>query len=108
MSTKDGRPLLNTAQPPRPGDDELVAELQKYFSTLTHTELGPDDDYFTLGLVASLQALQIVTHVEQTYGITVDVADLDLDNFRTAARVAGFVTAKRGEQGGRAGGGATQ
>lgn len=106
MSTKEGRPPLDTAQPPRPGDDDLVAELQKYFSSLTRTELGPDDDYFALGLVASLQALQIVTHVERTYGITVDVADLDLDNFRTAARVAGFVAAKRGAHGGPAGGAA--
>ncbi|MEV7871680.1 acyl carrier protein [Streptomyces sp. NPDC088124] len=85
-------------------NDELVVELRTYFSSLTDTELGPDDDYFALGLVASLQALQIVTYVERTYGITVEVEDLDLDNFRTAARVSGFVRRKRGE---RPGGGAS-
>ncbi|MFC9430545.1 acyl carrier protein [Streptomyces sp. NPDC056987] len=94
--------ISDVAAPGR--NDELVDELRKYFSSLTGTELGPDDDYFALGLVASLQALQIVTYVERTYGITVEVEDLDLDNFRTAARVAGFVRLKGGE---RAGGGAS-
>ncbi|MFE2939977.1 acyl carrier protein [Streptomyces sp. NPDC059255] len=94
--------ISDVAAPGR--NDEFVVELRKYFSSLTDTELGPDDDYFALGLVASLQALQIVTYVERTYEITVEVEDLDLDNFRTAARVAGFVRRKRGE---RTGGGAS-
>lgn len=66
-----------------------------YFSSITATTLRPDDDIFELGLVNSLRALEIVAHVERTFGLEVDVEDLELDNFRTAARVAAFVTKKR-------------
>lgn len=82
--------LSETSAPP-----ELVEQLRVYFSALTATPLRPDDDIFELGLVNSLRALEIVAHVEQTFDLEVDVDDLELDNFRTAARVAAFVTKKR-------------
>ncbi|QDP83208.1 acyl carrier protein [Nocardia otitidiscaviarum] len=63
---------------------------------MAEIELSPDDDIFALGLVNSLRALEIVVHVEKTYGITVEVEDLELDNFRSAARAAAFVERKRG------------
>lgn len=78
--------------------DGLIEQLRQYLSSITSTELGPDDDYFTLGLVSSLRALEIVTYIEGTHGVVVDVEDLDLDNFRTAARVAGFIRRKRSEK----------
>ncbi|WP_245568543.1 acyl carrier protein [Nocardia concava] len=75
---------------------ELTKELLGYFGSMAEIELSPDDDIFALGLVNSLRALEIVVHVESTYGITVEVDDLELDNFRSAARAADFVTRKRG------------
>lgn len=75
---------------------ELVEQLRAYFSAMTATPLRPDDDIFELGLVNSLRALEIVAHIERTFALEVDVDDLELDNFRTAARVAAFVTKKRG------------
>ncbi len=74
---------------------ELTAELLDYFGSMATVELSADDDIFALGLVNSLRALEIVVHVEQTYGISVEVDDLELDNFRTAARAAAFVARKR-------------
>ena len=78
---------------------ELVEELRAYFGSIAAAELGSDDDIFALGLVNSLRALEIVVHVEQTYGISVDVEDLDLDNFRTAARAAAYVERKQSGNG---------
>lgn len=63
---------------------------------MTGTEVRPEDDIFALGLVNSLRALEIVAYVERTFALTVEVEDLDLDNFRTAGRLAGFVTRKIG------------
>lgn len=74
---------------------ELAEELRAYFGSIAAAELGSDDDIFELGLVNSLRALEIVVHVEQTYGISVEVEDLDLGNFRTAARAAAFIERKR-------------
>jgi methoxymalonate biosynthesis acyl carrier protein len=83
-----------------PGDlesqDAVHEHLMGYFTSITGTEIGPDDDYFALGLIDSLRSLEIVVHVESTFGISVDVEDLDLDNFRTVSRVTGFVMRKRG------------
>ncbi|QLY28170.1 acyl carrier protein [Nocardia huaxiensis] len=75
---------------------ELTKELLTYFGSMAEIELSPDDDIFALGLVNSLRALEIVVHIENTYGIAVEVDDLELDNFRSAARAAAFVERKRG------------
>ncbi|WP_103349319.1 acyl carrier protein [Amycolatopsis sp. CA-128772] len=79
-----------------PTAEAILAGLSGFFATATAGNTpGPDEDYFALGLVNSLLALELVAHVERRYGIDVDVADLDLDNFRTMNRVAGFVLRKR-------------
>ncbi|MBY8849393.1 acyl carrier protein [Saccharothrix sp. MB29] len=65
-----------------------------FASVLPEIDLEPDQDYFALGLVNSLLALELVTRVEKEFGIEVDVEDLDLDNFRTMDRIAAFVRGK--------------
>lgn len=76
--------------------EEILADLEGFFATATTGDTpGPDEDYFALGLVNSLLALELVAHVERRYGIEVGLADLDLDNFRTLNRVAEFVRRKR-------------
>jgi acyl carrier protein len=80
--------------------DELVERLRQHFSAMTSTDLRPDDDFFALGLVNSLRALEIVAYIERTFTIAIDVDDLDLDNFRTAAAAAAFVSRKRAARSG--------
>ncbi|MFI9005603.1 acyl carrier protein [Actinosynnema sp. NPDC053489] len=78
-------------------DDQgaIVERIRAFFtSALPESALEPDDDYFALGLVNSLLALELVTHVEKAFAIRVDVEDLDLDNFRTMRRIAAFVRGK--------------
>ncbi|MEV6441230.1 acyl carrier protein [Amycolatopsis sp. NPDC051716] len=76
--------------------EEILAELTGFFATATAGNTpGPDEDYFALGLVNSLLALELVAYVERRFGIEVAVADLDLDNFRTMNRVTAFVLRKR-------------
>ncbi|WP_410667667.1 acyl carrier protein [Amycolatopsis sp. cmx-4-68] len=76
--------------------EEILVELNGFFAKATAGNTpGPDEDYFALGLVNSLLALELVAHVERRFGIEVGVADLDLDNFRTMNRVTDFVRRKR-------------
>jgi methoxymalonate biosynthesis acyl carrier protein len=58
--------------------------------------LADDDDIFAAGFVNSLFAMELVTFVEGTYGITIESEDLDLDNFRTVSRIAALVARKAG------------
>ncbi|MEU3554360.1 acyl carrier protein [Streptomyces fragilis] len=75
---------------------ETTEEITRFLSAALRRAVGPDDDYFTLGLVDSLFALELVTYVEVTFSLTVEVEDLDLDSFRTARRITEFVHRKTG------------
>lgn len=44
---------------------------------------GDGDNFFELGLVSSLFAMELVTHLEQTYSLRFADDDLDLTNFRS-------------------------
>jgi methoxymalonate biosynthesis acyl carrier protein len=78
------------------GSDGIVEELRNFFSGVTAgNPPAPDEDYFALGPVSSLMALEQVTFAEQRFGIAVQVEDPDLDEFRTMSRTAEFVRRKR-------------
>jgi methoxymalonate biosynthesis acyl carrier protein len=57
--------------------------------------VSDDHDFFASGFVNSLFALQLVTFVERTFGVTIESEDLDLDNFRTVNAIVGLVARKR-------------
>lgn len=73
---------------------ELTAQLLRQFRLITGVEIGPDDDYFAMGLVTPLRALEIVALLERTFDFEVHTDDLHPDNFRTVHRTAAFVVRK--------------
>lgn len=76
--------------------NEITDQVTEFLTQALRRPVEPDDDYFALGLADSLFALELVTFVEERFAVTVEVEDLDLDSFRTAARIARFVRAKKG------------
>lgn len=58
-------------------------------------QLADGEDIFALGFVNSLLAMQLVQFVESEFGIEVEDADLDLDNFRTVDAIAALVARKQ-------------
>ncbi|WP_030669506.1 acyl carrier protein [Streptomyces sp. NRRL B-1347] len=91
MDTSNGTDAVDRAA--------VTEELRAYLSGALGREPGQDDDYFALGLVTSLFAIELVNFVEQRYGIEVTVDDLDLDHFRTLGRLREFVLAKTASRG---------
>ncbi|MET8652067.1 acyl carrier protein [Nocardia aurea] len=73
---------------------ELTAQLLRQLRLITGVEIGADDDYFEMGLVTPLRALEIVALLERTFDFEVNTDDLDPDNFRTVHRTAAFVVRK--------------
>ncbi|MEM7352907.1 MAG: acyl carrier protein [Acidobacteriota bacterium] len=65
--------------------------LSRYFR---NHELQDDEDIFALGFVNSLLAMQLIAFVEKEFSITVDDADLDLDNFRTIDAIDALIERK--------------
>lgn len=51
-------------------------------------------DLIDTGLVDSLTFVEFLAQLEQEFGIHVSLDDLELDHFRSIARIAGFVATK--------------
>ena len=58
-------------------------------------DLRDDEDIFATGFVNSMFAMQLVQFVEQTFEITCESEDLEIDNFRSIDALAAFVERKR-------------
>ncbi|MFG1780487.1 acyl carrier protein [Micromonospora sp. NPDC049051] len=72
----------------------VARELHDFIAPALSGPIGPDEDYFALGLLNSLFAIELVVFVEERFGLEVEVADLDLGHFRTISRLTDFVLAK--------------
>lgn len=56
-------------------------------------------DLFDAGALDSMAFVELLAHLEREFGIAVSLQDLEMDNFRTIERIAGFVAARRGSGG---------
>ncbi len=77
-----------------------VAEtLQRQITTLFSDKLNVEvpsveTDLIETGLVDSLAFVEFLAHLETEFGIRVSLEDLELEHFRTIARIAGFIATK--------------
>ncbi|UCF67666.1 MAG: acyl carrier protein [Acidobacteriota bacterium] len=53
-----------------------------------------DSDLIDTGLLDSLSLVEMLTHLEQRFGIPVDLGSLELDNLRTISRIGDFVASE--------------
>jgi acyl carrier protein len=58
-------------------------------------ELRDDEDFFALGFVNSLFAMQLVMFLEKEFGIRVENNDLDMDNFKSIIAIVNLVQTKQ-------------
>jgi methoxymalonate biosynthesis acyl carrier protein len=77
--------------------DQTQLKIKEFLSRFfKNHDLKPEEDIFSLGFVNSLLAMQLVAFVEKEFGVHVEDADLDLDNFRTVSSIASLVERKQG------------
>jgi methoxymalonate biosynthesis acyl carrier protein len=83
-----------------PKDESGIRETVKRFilSSVHIAKIGDDDNLFEEGIVNSLFAVQLMTFVEKTFGIEVEMDDLDIENFKSLNATTGFVLRKTGRQ----------
>jgi methoxymalonate biosynthesis acyl carrier protein len=74
-------------------EQKIKEFLSRFFKS---HDLQSEEDIFALGFVNSLLAMQLVAFVEKEFGVRVEDADLDLDNFRSIRAIAGLVERKSG------------
>lgn len=73
-----------------------AAEIEELIRNVA-PDVGPVDhgaDLIEAEVIDSLGIVQLISFLEEKYGITIDDDDLDPENFRSVARIATFVEAK--------------
>jgi acyl carrier protein len=60
------------------------------------TELSPDQPLLESGIMTSFGIVELVTYLEQTFGITIDDHDVVPENFQTVRTITQMVKTKRG------------
>lgn len=58
-----------------------------------------DTDLFETGILDSLSFVTFLVHLEEAFGLTTSIDDLEFDNFRSISRMAEFIAARNGGQG---------
>lgn len=71
--------------------EDVEKALLDHLADRLGTSVAGDQDIFEAGLVTSMFAMELVVHLERTYGIAVAGPELRLDNFRTPRNMAALV-----------------
>ena len=76
-------------------DRGLADRVARIFPDALHLDPPDfDSDLFDTGVLDSLAFVELLLRLEQDFGVAVSVDDLELENFRTIARIAEFVEAR--------------
>jgi methoxymalonate biosynthesis acyl carrier protein len=62
------------------------------------SELESDTKLYDSAIVSSLRLIELLSHVESTFGITVRAEELVEDNFRDIGTLASFVRTRIGDR----------
>lgn len=70
----------------------IQEQLIKLFRDQFHLDVpSVDTDLLETGLLDSLHFVELLLHLEQDFGMKVDAAALDLDQFRSIASIAAYL-----------------
>ncbi|MCN9244087.1 acyl carrier protein [Streptomyces sp. RY43-2] len=74
-----------------PDADAVAKEVLRFLETKTKRSWEPEQDLFASGGLSSLFAMELVVHLEKSFGVAIRGADLRLDNFRTVQAMTALV-----------------
>ena len=70
----------------------VYQKLTELFAKKLNLEVSSvDTDLVETGLLDSLALIELLAQLEETFGVSVSTDDLELENFRSIASMAGFV-----------------
>jgi acyl carrier protein len=72
----------------------MELRVHRIFVDRLELEVDPETDMIDSGILDSVAFVQLLVGLEQEFGVTVDVAALELDDFRSISRIAQFVAGK--------------
>ena len=70
----------------------IYQKLTELFARKLDLEVSSvDTDLVGNGVLDSLALVELLAQLEETFGVTISIEDLELENFRSIASIAGFV-----------------
>jgi acyl carrier protein len=72
--------------------DRLIIFLKKFFKA---DKVEEDSNIFEMGYVNSLFAMQFVMFIEKEFCVTLEPADLDMENFSTINKMVDLIQKKK-------------
>jgi D-alanine--poly(phosphoribitol) ligase subunit 2 len=73
----------------------LADRIGRIVSDTLHLEVpSADVDLFETGVLDSLAFVELLLQLEREFGVSVTLDELEVDNFRSIERIAGFVEAR--------------
>lgn len=77
------------------GDTLLHDRITRLFATALNLDVpSADTDLFETGALDSLALVELLLQLEQQFGVTTSVEDLDVQNFSSIRHIAAFVAAQ--------------
>lgn len=78
----------------------LYDQIGVLFSETLNIEVpSTETDLVDAGVLDSLAFVELLWHLERTFGLKVSTDSLEIDNFRSIARIADFITSQNGRNG---------
>jgi methoxymalonate biosynthesis acyl carrier protein len=75
-----------------PASPDLHERIAAIFAAALNMEVpSADTDLFEAGLLDSLAFIELLLQLEREFGVATSLEDLEVDNFRSIARIAIFV-----------------
>ncbi len=73
---------------------EIVARIRRILRERVNVDVpDADTDLLDTGLLDSMTLVELLAELEKEFGIPIDIAELELDDLRTVARIGAFVAA---------------
>ena len=73
----------------------METDIIHYIQTEIHPgadlPLAPADDLLTTGTLGSMDMMRVIQHLETTYAVKVEPAEMTIDNFMTVSAMADMV-----------------
>ncbi|MFE0174038.1 acyl carrier protein [Streptomyces sp. NPDC059002] len=88
---------MSTTSSAQPTATEIESALLSFLADRVKVPVTADTDLFASGAVTSLFSLELVVHVETTYGVAVQGDELRMDNFRSVQAMVGLIERLRAE-----------
>jgi acyl carrier protein len=97
MKLQPLEPDSNGRESETPSPVSLPDWIVTLFAEKLHIEVASvDTDLMETGALDSLSLVELLLHLEQGLGVKISLEDIDMDNFRSVAKIAQFISRTNG------------